>query len=67
MCSRNDIVGNAGVLVIAGLIAVTGWGWLDPLFGAALALLFLHTACVVLRATLPQFVRPSPTGLHERN
>jgi Co/Zn/Cd efflux system component len=67
LCSRNDIVGNAGVLVIAGLIAVTGWEWLDPLFGAALALLFLHTAFVVLRAALPQFVRPSPTGLHERN
>jgi Co/Zn/Cd efflux system component len=26
LCSRNDIIGNAGVLVIAGLIAVTGWG-----------------------------------------
>jgi Co/Zn/Cd efflux system component len=26
LCSRNDIVGNASVLVTAGLIAVTGWG-----------------------------------------
>ena len=67
LCSRNDIIGNAGVLVIAGLIAVTGRGWLDPLFGAALALLFLHTAFVVLKSALPQFVYASPTGLRERN
>jgi Co/Zn/Cd efflux system component len=57
-CSRNDVIGNAGVLVTSGLIAWTGWWWLDLIFGAALAALFLQTGWSVLRAALPLVQRP---------
>jgi cation diffusion facilitator family transporter len=52
-CSRNDVIGNAGVLVTSGLIAWTGWWWLDLIFGAALAALFLKTGWSVIRAAVP--------------
>jgi Co/Zn/Cd efflux system component len=54
LCSRNDVVGNAGVLIAAGVIALTGWWWLDLLFGGVLAVLFFHTGLQVLRAAIPQ-------------
>jgi Co/Zn/Cd efflux system component len=53
LCSRNDVVGNAGVLVVAGAIALSGWWWLDLLFGGVLAALFFHTGWHVLRAAIP--------------
>lgn len=59
-CSRNDVIGNAGVLVTSGLIAWTGWWWLDLIFGAALAALFLKTGWSVIRAAVP-LVQPSAT------
>lgn len=52
-CSRNDVIGNAGVLVTSGLIAWIGWWWLDLIFGAALAALFLKTGWSVIRAAVP--------------
>jgi Co/Zn/Cd efflux system component len=55
LCSRNDVIGNAGVLIIAGLIGWTHWAWLDLLFGAAMAVLFLWTGMGVLRTSWPQF------------
>jgi cation diffusion facilitator family transporter len=57
LCSRNDVVGNAGVLLTAALVGATGWRWLDPLFGAALAVLFLRTGVQVLRQAWPQLRR----------
>jgi cation diffusion facilitator family transporter len=59
-CSRNDVIGNAGVLVTSGLIAWTGWWWLDLIFGAALAALFLKTGWSVIQAAMP-LVRVSAT------
>jgi cation diffusion facilitator family transporter len=53
LCSRNDVVGNVGVLIVAGLVAVTGWRWPDLVFGAGLALLFLKTAWGVLGEAWP--------------
>jgi cation diffusion facilitator family transporter len=58
LCSRNDVMGNVGVLVTSGLIAWTGWWWLDLVFGAALAALFLQTGLSVVRAALPLVQRP---------
>lgn len=49
LCSRNDVIGNAGVLLTTLLIVVSGRGWLDLVFGALLATLFGHTAWDVLR------------------
>lgn len=62
LCSRNDVLGNLGVLAAAGLIAATGWTWWDPLVGAILATLFLRTGWVVSRTAWPQYrhgVEPS--------
>lgn len=55
LCSRNDVIGNAGVLITTALIAWTGWQWLDLLFGAALALLFLRTGIQITCTAWPQF------------
>lgn len=55
LCSRNDVIGNAGVLVTTALIAWTGWQWLDLAFGAGLALLFLRTGIQVTCEAWPQF------------
>jgi Co/Zn/Cd efflux system component len=55
LCSRNDVIGNAGVLLTTGLIALTGWVWLDLIFGALLAALFLRTAVEVIGTAWPQY------------
>ena len=34
LCSRNDVVGNAGVLITAGIVAATGSAWPDWVLGA---------------------------------
>lgn len=57
LCSRNEVIGNAGVLIIAGMISVTHWAWLDLLFGTAMAILFLWTGAGVLLISWPQFRR----------
>ena len=49
LCSRNDLINNSGVLVAAGLVALTGSRWPDLVVGAGVAVLFLWTACSVLR------------------
>lgn len=64
LCSRNDVIGNAGVLIIAGLISWLHWAWLDLLFGAAMAALFLWTGAGVWRTAWPQFRKQvTPEGL----
>lgn len=55
LCSRNDVIGNVGVLLTTALIARTGWAWLDLVFGALLALLFVRTGIDVLTSAWPQF------------
>lgn len=55
LCSRNDVIGNLGVLLTTALIAWTGWAWLDLVFGALLALLFVRTGAEVLTSAWPQF------------
>jgi len=54
LCSRNDVIGNAGVLVVASVISLTGWWWLDLVFGGLLAVLFIRTGTQVMRAALPE-------------
>lgn len=52
-CSRNDVIGNVGVLVTAALVAVTSWWWLDLVFGGSLAVLFIRTGLGVCRDAWP--------------
>ena len=60
LCSRNDVIGNAGVIVATGLIALTGWVCLDLVFGTLLAILFARTGVQVLRSAWADF-QPHPT------
>jgi Co/Zn/Cd efflux system component len=55
LCSRNDVIGNAGVLITAAVVAFTGFAWPDWVFGALMALLFLSTSVTVVRTAWPQF------------
>lgn len=60
-CSRNDVVSNVGVLVAAGLVAMTGAAWPDMAVGAIIALIFLRSAWHVLSEAIPAWrdARPS--------
>lgn len=49
VCSRNDVAGNAGVLVAAGAVALTGAPWPDIAIGLLVAGLFGHSAFRVVR------------------
>jgi Co/Zn/Cd efflux system component len=58
LCSRNDVVANAGVLLAALGVALTGSAWPDIAIGLAIAGLFMTSAVdVVLSAVRP--VTPS--------
>lgn len=47
--SRNDALGNAAVLLAAGLVALTGTPWPDLVVAAGIAALFLHSALDIIR------------------
>ncbi len=57
LCSRNDIIANLSILVAA----VGVWGlnasWPDLLIGTGIAVLFLHTALIVLREATIEYKR----------
>ncbi len=48
LCSRNDIIANIGVLGASALVAWTRSLWPDVVVGAAIAGLFLRSACEVI-------------------
>jgi Co/Zn/Cd efflux system component len=48
ICSRNDVVGNAGVLVAAMAVAATGSPWPDILIGLLIAAVFGRSALRVI-------------------
>ena len=50
--SRNDAIGNAAVVVAAGVVAWTGSAWPDLLVAVAIAGLFLHAAASIVRDAL---------------
>lgn len=52
LCSRNDVIANAGVLLAAAGVAVTGTVWPDILMGLLIAGFFLSSAWGVMRASL---------------
>lgn len=47
LCSRNDAIGNAGVIAAGGLVAVTGAAWPDLVVATLLAGLFLKSAIAI--------------------
>ena len=61
LCSRNDVIANAAVLVAAGAVWLTGSPWPDIVVGLAIAALFGSSAVAILRqATHAR--RPQPQG-----
>jgi Co/Zn/Cd efflux system component len=49
VCSLNDVIGNAGVLVAAAAVALTGSPWPDIVIGLLVAGVFGHSAVQVIR------------------
>ncbi|GIX49718.1 MAG: hypothetical protein KatS3mg131_3929 [Candidatus Tectimicrobiota bacterium] len=61
LCSRNDVLANAGVLLAAAGVALSGTLWPDLVIGLLIATLFLASAGGVIRAAataLRQAARP---------
>lgn len=54
LCSRNDAIGNVGVLVAAGLVAWTASPWPDLVVAAIMAGLFTASAVQILRQALAE-------------
>ena len=49
LCSRNDAIGNVAVMIAAGAVFYTQSHWPDLIVAALMALLFLHSASLILR------------------
>jgi Co/Zn/Cd efflux system component len=49
LCSRNDLIANAAVLVSAALVSATASRWPDALVGIGLAVLWLRSSMQILR------------------
>jgi len=49
ICSRNDMIGNVGVLVAAGLVVYTGTAWPDILIGLLIAGVVVHSAVKIIQ------------------
>ncbi|QPJ64638.1 MAG: cation transporter [Candidatus Nitrohelix vancouverensis] len=54
LCSRNDVIGNVGVLVAAVLVYFTGSSLPDIAVGALIAAIFLRTAFFIITSALKQ-------------
>jgi Co/Zn/Cd efflux system component len=52
LCSRNDVIANAGVLLAAVGVAVTRTAWPDIVIGGGIAALFAMSAVSVLRRVI---------------
>ncbi|MEM8985943.1 MAG: cation transporter [Pseudomonadota bacterium] len=47
LCSRNDAIGNVGVIIASFLVALTGTAWPDLIVAALLAALFLRSSAAI--------------------
>jgi cation diffusion facilitator family transporter len=57
LCSRNDIMANAAVLIAAAGVRVLNSAWPDIVVGGAIAILFLSSAFTVLRESFGELHR----------
>jgi Co/Zn/Cd efflux system component len=58
LCSRNDVIADAGVLVAGGGVWLSGSAWPDVIVGATIAALFGASALAILRQATER-LRPS--------
>ncbi len=49
LCSRNDAIGNLAVMAAAGVVYYTQSKWPDLVVATLMALLFLHSASLIIR------------------
>ena len=49
LCSRNDAIGNLGVILAAGAVYYTQTAWPDLVVAFLMSLLFLHSAYLIIR------------------
>lgn len=54
LCSRNDAIGNAGVIAAGGAVAWTGMAWPDLAVATLLAGLFLRSAVSITRQAMSE-------------
>ena len=57
-----DTLGSIGVIVAAIVMAFTGWGWVDPVVGAAIGLFILPRAWRLGRDAVRVLVQAAPVG-----
>jgi Co/Zn/Cd efflux system component len=55
VCSRNDVIGNVGVLVAAVGVTLTGSAWPDIVIGLLVAAVFTRSAILVIRDARQEF------------
>lgn len=58
MCSRNDVMSNAGVLVAALTVYLLGSPWPDIVIGLLIATLFIGSAIAIIREASREFSSP---------
>jgi cobalt-zinc-cadmium efflux system protein len=58
-----DTLGSIGVIVAATLMWATGWGWVDPVIGAAIGLFILPRAWKLGRDAVRILVQAAPEGV----
>ncbi len=60
VCSRNDVIGNAGVLFSALAVYLTGSPWPDMVIGLLIATLFVRSAIPIIREATRELSFPTP-------
>jgi cobalt-zinc-cadmium efflux system protein len=58
-----DALGSIGVIAAALVMGATGWGWVDPVVGAAIGLFILPRAWKLGRDALRVLVQAAPDGV----
>jgi len=72
LCSRNDAVGNAAVILAGLAVIATGSRWPDLIVAAGIGGLFLHSASSIIRQSLgelraaKQAEAPTPPHINKR-
>lgn len=61
ICSRNDVIANAAVLLAAAGVFGTGCGWPDFIVAALMASLALHGAATILRDASREWRQAAPS------
>ena len=59
LCSRNDAIGNVGVVIAAGAVWLAGNAWPDLVVAAMIATLFLWSAASITRQAAGELRRSS--------